>query len=94
MATSVEDLKTLRSSSGRHKLNETLHARIATALKKIIKNSNFKKKVHVEEQKAQEEDRFLLGRQIAYLIYEYFRVTGANDSAADRSRFRSTNSAG
>ena len=30
--------------------------------------------------KAQHEDRFLRGRQIAYLIYEYFRVTGANDS--------------
>ena len=32
------------------------------------------------EQKAQKEDRFLRGRQIAHLIYEYFRVTGANDS--------------
>ena len=32
------------------------------------------------EQKAQKEDRFLRGRQIAYLICEYFRVTGANDS--------------
>ena len=30
--------------------------------------------------KAQKEDRFLLGRQIAYLIYEYFQVTGDNDS--------------
>ena len=30
--------------------------------------------------KAQKQDRFLRGRQIAYLIYEYFRVTGANDS--------------
>ena len=30
--------------------------------------------------KAQKEDRFTRGRQIAYLIYEYFRVTGANDS--------------
>ena len=29
--------------------------------------------------KAQKEDRFLRGRQIAYLIYEYFPVTGAND---------------
>ena len=29
---------------------------------------------------AQKEDRFLRGRQIAYLIYEYFRVTGAIDS--------------
>ena len=30
--------------------------------------------------KAHKEDRFLRGRQIAYLIYEHFRVTGANDS--------------
>ena len=30
--------------------------------------------------KAHKEDRFLRGRQIAYLIYEYFRVTGAHDS--------------
>ena len=30
--------------------------------------------------KAQEEDRFLRGREIAYLIYEYFPVTGANYS--------------
>ena len=29
---------------------------------------------------AHKEDRFLRGRQIAYLIYEYFQVTGANDS--------------
>ena len=26
------------------------------------------------------QDRFLRGRQIAFLIYEYFRVTGADDS--------------
>ena len=30
--------------------------------------------------RAQKQDRFLRGRQIAYLIYEYLRVTGANDS--------------
>ena len=30
--------------------------------------------------KAQKEDRFLRGRQIAYLIYEHFRVTSVNDS--------------
>ena len=29
---------------------------------------------------AQKQDRFLRGRQIAYLIYECFRVTGASDS--------------
>ena len=30
--------------------------------------------------KAQKEDRFLRGRQIAHLIYEYFRVIGVDDS--------------
>ena len=30
--------------------------------------------------KLKKEDRFFRGRQIAYLICEYFRVTGANDS--------------
>ena len=34
----------------------------------------------LEEQKAQKEDRFLRGRQIAFLICEHFPVTGANDS--------------
>ena len=57
-----------------------LDAKIATDLNKIIQNSRFKKRVSLEEQKAQKEDRFLRGRQIAYLIYEYFQVTGANDS--------------
>ena len=38
---------------------EMLDARIASALNKIIQNSYFKKKVSLEEQKAQKEDRFL-----------------------------------
>ena len=59
---------------------EVLDAKIASALNKIIQNTRFKKKVTLEEMKAQKEDRFLRGRQIAYLIYEYFRVTGAIDS--------------
>ena len=46
----------------------------------IIHNTQSKRKVSLEEQRAQKEDRFLRGRQIAYLIYEYFRVTGAKDS--------------
>ena len=59
---------------------EVLNAKIASALNRIIHNSHFKKKVTLEEQKAQKEDRFLRARQIAYLIFDYFRVTGANDS--------------
>ena len=59
---------------------EVLDAKIASALNRIIHNSHFKRRVSLEEQKVQKVDRFLRGRQISYLIYEYFRVTGANDS--------------
>ena len=59
---------------------EVLDARIASALNKIIHNSHFKRKISLEEQKAQKEDRFLRGRQIAHLIYEQFRVTGNHNS--------------
>ena len=59
---------------------EVLDARTASALNKIIHNSHFKRWISLEEQEAQKEDRFLRGRQIAYLIYEQFRVTGTHDS--------------
>ena len=60
-----------------------LDAKTACALNKIIQNSHFMKKVSLEEQKAQKEDRFLRGRQIAFMIYAYFRVTGAPDTVLD-----------
>ena len=60
-----------------------LDAKIASALNKIIQNSQFKNKVSLEEQKAQKEDHFLRGRQIAFMIYDYFRVTGAHDTVLD-----------
>ena len=60
-----------------------LDARIESALNKIIQNSYFKIKVSLEDQKAQKEDRFLRGRQIAYMIYDYLRVTGAHDTVLD-----------
>ena len=59
---------------------EVLDAKIASALNRFIHKTQFKKKISLEETKAHKEDRFLRGRQIAYLIYEYFRVIGANDS--------------
>ena len=59
---------------------EVLDAKIASALNRIIHNSHFKRRISLEEQKAQKQDRFLRGKQIAYLIYEHFRVAGANDS--------------
>ena len=78
---SVDDLKSSCSVRGiRMPDFEVLDARIASALNRIIHNSHFKRRISLEEQKAQKQDRFLRGKQIAYLIYEYFRVTGANDS--------------
>ena len=62
-------------------------AKISSALNKIIQNSQFKKMVSLEEQKAQKEDRFLRGRQIALMIYDYFRVSGAHDTAVDYADF-------
>ena len=78
MVDSVDELRSSSSTRGISMPNfEVLDARIASALNKIIHNSHFKRKISLEEQKAQKEDRFLRGRQIAYLIYEQFRVTGA-----------------
>ena len=81
MVESGDDLKSSCSVRGiRMPDFEVLDAKIASALNRIILNSHFKRRVSLEEQQAQKVDRFLRGRQIAYLIYEYFRVTGANDS--------------
>ena len=81
LADSVDEL---RSSSSIRSIPmpdfEVLDARIASALNKIIHNSHFKRKISLEEQKAQKQDRFLRGRQIAYLIYDHFRVAGGHDS--------------
>ena len=79
MVESVDDLKSACSTRGTLTPDfEVLDAKIASALNKIIHNTRFKKKVSLEEQEAHKEG--LGGRQIAYLIYEYLRVIGANDS--------------
>ena len=81
MVESVDGPKSSRSIKGTHGPDfELLDARIASALNRIMQNTHFKKKVSLEEIKAHKEDRFLRGRQIAYLIYEYFWVTGVHDS--------------
>ena len=77
----VDELKSSSSTRGIPMPKfEVLDARIASALNNIIHDSHFKRRISLEEQKAQKQDHFLRGRQIAYLIYEYFWVTGANDS--------------
>ena len=50
---------------------DMLDAMIASALEKILNTQvHFRKRVSVEEQRAQKHDRFLRGRQTAYMIYE------------------------
>ena len=49
----------------------------------IIQNSYHKKKVSLEGQRAQKEDRFFRGRQIVYMIYDYFWFIGAHDTVLD-----------
>ena len=84
MVDSLEELKSSRSVSGKKFPNfEMLDAKIASALTKIIQNSQFKKKVSLEERKAEKKDRFLRGRQIAFMINDYFRVIGAHDTVLD-----------
>ena len=66
MVDSVDDLKSTLSVRGiRMPDFEVLDAKIASALNRIIHNSHFERKVSLQEQKAQKEDRFLHGRQIA-----------------------------
>ena len=80
----VDSVDELRSSSSIRGISmpnfEVLDARIASALNKIIHYPQFKRRVSLEELKAQKEDRFFRGRQIAYLIYDHLRVTGTHDS--------------
>ena len=80
----VDSLDELRFSSSIRGISmpnfEVLDARIASALNKIFHNSHFKRRISLEEQQVQKQDRFLRGRQIAYLIYDHFRVTGIHDS--------------
>ena len=66
---SVDDLKSSCSVRGiSMPYFEVLDARTASALNKIIHNSHFKRGISLEEEKAQKQDRFFRGRQIAYLI--------------------------
>ena len=82
MVDSVDDLKSSRSIEGKDFPNfEMLDAKIASSLNKTIQNSYFKKNFSLEEQKVQKEDRFLRGR--LYMIYDYIRVIGAQDTVLD-----------
>ena len=81
-AKSLDDLITPKSITGKDFPDyEELDLMMASALKRCYdKQSHFRKKISVEEQRAQKDNRFLRWRQIAFfLMYEYFRPAGSYD---------------
>ena len=80
-AKSLDDLITPKSITGKYFPGfEELDLMMASALKMCYdKQTHFRKKISVEEQRAQKDNRFLRGRQVAYLIDEYFRPTGSHE---------------
>ena len=74
----IDDLMTSQSITGRRDFHyyDMLDAMIASASKRLLdKHIRIRNRVSVEEQRAQKYDRFLRGRQVAYMIYEHFRAT-------------------
>ena len=69
-AQTFDDQKTFSITGNQCTNFEMWDASSATALKKILTITSFKKRVYLEEQKTQKANRFLRGRQIAYRIYE------------------------
>ena len=79
----IDELMTSRSILERKDFPDykMLDGLTASSLKKLLSSHvHFRKRVSVEEQRAQKDDRFLRGRQIAHMIYEHFRTTGAHEA--------------
>ena len=88
IAKSIDELVTSGSIVARNDFPDydMLDAMIAFALKRLLgKHIHFRKRVSVEEQRAQKYNRFLRGRQIAYMIPEHFRATGAFEAVQGHS---------
>ena len=65
IATSIDDLVTSQSIEGTNFPDfEMQDAKIASALRRIISSTSFRRRVSVEEQRAQEQNRSFRGRQI------------------------------
>ena len=85
----MEDLITPKSIKGKDFPHyEELVLMMAAALQRCYdKHTHFRKRISVEEQRAQKDNRFLRERQIAYLVYEYVRPTRTYDEFQGLSGF-------
>ena len=78
IAKSIDDLVASRSIVVRDDFPDfdILDVMSASAMTKLLNTHvHSRKRVSVEEQRAQNADRLLRGRHIAYMIYEQFRAT-------------------
>ena len=66
IAKSIDDLVTSQSITGRRDFTdyEILDVKIASALKQILTSVHFRRRARIEEQRAQQYDRFLRGRLV------------------------------
>ena len=89
---SLDDFITPKSITGKDFPDcEESDLMMASALERCYdKQTHFRKQISVEEQRAQKHNRFLRGRQIPYLIHEYFRPTGSYDEIQGLSGMFST----
>ena len=84
MVDSMDEWKSSRSDAGKKFPNfEMLDAQIASALNKIIQDSTSRRRSVSRSRKPKKEGRFPRGRQIAFMIFDYFRVTGAHDTVLE-----------
>ena len=83
-ASSLKDLINPKSITGKDFSDyEELDLMMAAELKRRHdKYPHFQKRIRVEEQRAQKDNQFLRGSQIAYLIYEYFRSNEITEHGA------------
>ena len=50
---------------------------------KNLQTADFKRRVYMEERKAQQDNRFLAGRQTAYMICDNFKISGTGEALLD-----------
>ena len=80
---SIDDLIISASKTGKSALDfENLDFKIASGLRKIL-TGNFNQQVTTAEGTVQSEKRSLTGRQIAWMIYDFFKISGDNEAILD-----------
>ena len=65
---------------------EVLDSKIARGLKKVT-HGDFIRRVFIQEDAAKKGKRFLIGRQVAWTIFDFSKVSDTDESVLDSMRF-------